>query len=279
MYRKDTFKSLRKQQRGLAMKKISITGKGGTGKSVMTTLLSESLGEKGYSVLVIDSDESNTGLFRMFGFDTAPKPVMDLFGGERKVWEILDRLDGTENADPMVKTLLGEKIIVNDISPEYYLRRDGLRLMSIGKITHPFEGCACPIGKVNSVFLEKLALTDREIVIADMEAGVEHFGRGVERGVDTVIIVIEPSFESLSLATTINDIAREGGITGVRAILNKIPSESIEKSLREQCAERGINIAGSVRYDPVLVEECLRGKALGESQAREDMRKIVARLI
>lgn len=261
------------------MKKISITGKGGTGKSVVTTLLSESLGEKGYSVLVIDSDESNTGLFRMFGFDTAAKPVMDLFGGERKVWEILDSLDGTKNADPMVKTLLGEKIVVNDISPEYYLRRDGLRLMSIGKITRPFEGCACPIGKVNSIFLEKLALTDKEIVIADMEAGVEHFGRGVEKGVDTVIIVIEPSFESLSLARTINDIAKSGGIANVRAILNKVPSASIEKSLGEQCAEHGIDIAGSVRYDPVLVEECLYGKALGESQAREDMRRIVARLI
>ena len=261
------------------MKKISITGKGGTGKSVVTTLLSESFREKGYSVLVIDSDESNTGLYRMLGFDAAPKPVMDLFGGERKVWEILDQLDADEHADPMVKTLLGDKIVVNDISQEYYLNRDGLRLMSIGKITRPFEGCACPIGKVNSVFLEKLTLNEKEIAIADMEAGVEHFGRGVEKGVDTVLIVIEPSFESMSLAITINGIAKAAGITAVHAILNKVPSESIGKSLGGQCAENNIKVAGVVRYDPVLVEECLRGKALGESQAREDVRKIVARLI
>jgi CO dehydrogenase maturation factor len=261
------------------MKKVSITGKGGTGKSVITTLLSESFREKGYSVLVIDSDESNTGLYRMLGFDTAPKPVMDLFGGERKVWDILDRLEGAENADPMVKTLLGDKIVLKDIPAEYYLKRNSLRLMSIGKITRPFEGCACPIGKVNSVFLEKLTLNEREIAIADMEAGVEHFGRGVERGVDTVLIVVEPSFESVSLAVTINGIAKAGGITTVRAILNKVPSASIEKSLGEQCAENNIDVAGSVRYDPVLVEECLHGKALGESQAREDIRKIVARLI
>jgi CO dehydrogenase maturation factor len=260
------------------MKKVSIAGKGGTGKSVITTLLSESLSEKGYSVLVIDSDESNTGLYRMLGFDTAPKPVMDMFGGERKVWEILDSLEGDANADPMVKTLLSEKISLNDISPEYYLKRDSLRLMSIGKITRPFEGCACPIGKVNSVFLEKLSLGEKEIAIADMEAGVEHFGRGVERGVDTVITVVEPSFEAMSLSAIINNIAQAGGITSIWAILNKVPSASIEEDLGKQCAEHNIDVAGAIYYDPLLVEECLRGKALGESQAREDMRKIVERL-
>jgi CO dehydrogenase maturation factor len=260
------------------MKKVSIAGKGGTGKSVITILLSESLSEKGYSVLVIDSDESNTGLYRMLGFDTAPKPVMDMFGGERNVWDILDRLEGDANADPMVKTLLSEKISLNDISPEYYLKRDSLRLMSIGKITRPFEGCACPIGKVNSVFLEKLSLNEKEIAIADMEAGVEHFGRGVERGVDTVIIVVEPSFESVSLGTIINDIAQAGGIASIWAILNKVPSVPIEKDLSKQCTEHNIDVVGTIYYDHLLVEECMRGVALGESQAREDMRKIIARL-
>jgi CO dehydrogenase nickel-insertion accessory protein CooC1 len=82
----------------------------------------------------------------------------------------------------------------------------------------------------------------------------------------------------MSLSAIINDIARAGGITSIWAILNKVPSASIEEDLGKQCAEHNIDVAGAIYYDPLLVEECLRGKALGESQAREDMRKIVERL-
>jgi len=60
------------------IKKLAVCGKGGVGKSSLTTLLAEALLEKGYGVAVLDTDESNPGLSRFFGFDREPKPLMTL---------------------------------------------------------------------------------------------------------------------------------------------------------------------------------------------------------
>lgn len=237
-------------------------------------MLGNVLSEEGYTVLIVDSDESNPGLYRMLGFNLAPKPVMELFGGGRKVIEELNKAAVTE-AEPMARSLLGNCISLKDISPEFFLERDGLRLMSIGKITQAFEGCACPINLVSKMFLEKLALKEREVALVDMEAGVEHFGRGVDKGIDTMLIVVEPSFESIALAAKINVLGQASGVKDIWAILNKIPSPQIEGMLRDELAKRGVRVIGSVRYDCQLSEECLQGRMLGESEAKQDIRRIV----
>lgn len=261
------------------MNKISVSGKGGTGKSVTITLLAGVLLEKGFTVLVIDSDESNPGLYRMLGFDKAPKPLMELFGGERKVTEALSRMSRSEEADPLVKSLVSGELKLKDIPHEYVLKKDGLRLLSIGKITAALQGCACPIGMLCKIFLEKLALQDNEIAVVDMEAGVEHFGRGIEQAIDTVIAVVEPSFESIVLASKINFLAYGSGVKNVWAVLNKIPSDIVENKLKDEVIKRGVKVLGSIRYDAKVSEACLEGKSLGESGARDDMRKLVSSLL
>jgi CO dehydrogenase maturation factor len=120
--------------------------------------------------------------------------------------------------------------------------KDRIGLVCIGKILQSLEGCACPIGALSREFLKRLSLQEDEVVLVDMEAGVEHFGRGVETSVDSVLIVTEPSFDSLELTEKINTLATEVGIESAWAILNKITSEEIALRLRGKLEEKGIFI-------------------------------------
>jgi CO dehydrogenase maturation factor len=67
------------------MKKIAICGKGGSGKSTVVALLAGGLRDRGYRVLVIDSDESNPGLYRVLGLEKRPEPLLELVGGKKWV--------------------------------------------------------------------------------------------------------------------------------------------------------------------------------------------------
>ena len=261
------------------MKKVSISGKGGVGKSVVITLLANVLSEAGYAVLTVDADESNPGLYRMLGFDRAPRPLMDMFGGEKRViGEIQQKL---ASGGPGVRagSSVAETISLDTIPKEYVLEKNSLKLLTVGKITTAFEGCACPMAEVIKLFLERLALKEREIAIVDMEAGVEHFGRGVEKSIDTVLVVVEPSFESVALAAKVNFLAQGTGVANVRAILNKVPSDEVDKMLREEIEKRGIEVIGTIYYDPKISEACLRGKPLDESAAKNSMKQIAAALL
>ena len=65
--------------------KISVCGKGGSGKSTIVTLLAGEAQSRGYKVLVVDSDESNAGLYRILGFSQPPVPLMEIVGGKKKI--------------------------------------------------------------------------------------------------------------------------------------------------------------------------------------------------
>ncbi|MFC1864711.1 P-loop NTPase [Chloroflexota bacterium] len=249
-------------------KKIAVCGKGGTGKSTTVTLMANVLREDGYTVLVIDTDESNPGLYRMFGFNKQPTPLIML----------LDRfaLDGPK---PEAGWLTQDEISIQDIPSEYILESDNLKFLMVGKIDDPLQGCACSIADVTRDLIGKLLVKDEEVVLVDMEAGIESFGRGVERSVDTVLTIVEPSFDSLALAEKISYMADGIGVNRSRAILNKVPSEGIEAKIIEKFKEKSIKFIGTVYYDLQVSEAGFEGKALGDSKAKEEIKKITRRLL
>lgn len=249
--------------------KISICGKGGSGKSTIVTLLANEAVARGYQVLVVDSDESNLGLFRMLGFDRSPIPLMELAGGKKS----LKRRMGQPNV------LAETKIAINHIPEQHLLKRDGLKLVTIGKILQSLEGCACPMGVLSREFLKKLTLEKDELVIVDMEAGVEHFGRGVETSIDSVLVVIEPSFESLELAERINSLAAGIGIKDVRAILNKMPSDEIAVKLEKELGKRGIDVVGCIHHDPEVFKSSIEGSVLDKGRAANEIRDVLDSLL
>ncbi len=251
-------------------KKIVISGKGGVGKSTITTLMANVMKEEGYKVLVIDADESNPGLYRMFGFKKRPKPLIKL----------LDRFSIGE--EKSVKDwLTQEKILIQDIPSEYILGSDGLKFLMVGKITDPFQGCACSMADVIRYFVGNLALKDedKEIVLIDTEAGIESFGRGVERSVDTVLVIVEPSFESIALAEKIGYMADGIGVNRVRAILNKVPSEKIKMRIAGELGKRKVTCIGTVYFDSQVNEAGFEGNPLADSGAKSDVRNIVRMLL
>ena len=79
--------------------------------------------------------------------------------------------------------------------------------MASGKIHTANEGCACAMGTVMEQFVTHLSLSEEQFALLDMEAGIEHFGRGIDNGVDTVLMVVDPSYESLRLSQKIGELA------------------------------------------------------------------------
>jgi CO dehydrogenase maturation factor len=251
--------------------KISVCGKGGSGKSTIVTLLANQARTMGYRVLVVDSDESNSGLFRMFGFDQPPAPLMELVGGKKKVQAKMKRGYSAAEAETGMRVMTQEHIMVDDIPANNIRRKDNLALVSIGKILQSLEGCACPMGVLSREFLRKLSLASDEIAIVDMEAGVEHFGRGVETSIDAVLIVVEPSFESLHLAERIKSLSTGIGIDNIRAILSKVPSNGIASKLKSELDTMGIDVIGCIHHDTAIFQSCLDGSPLDKGTGVDEI--------
>jgi CO dehydrogenase maturation factor len=151
--------------------------------------------------------------------------------------------------------------------------------MMVGKILDPFQGCACTMADITRELTGKISVTNKEVILVDMEAGVESFGRGVERNMDTILIVVEPSFESMALADKINYMAKGMGIARVKAILNKVPSEKIRDRMIEELSAKKIETIGTVFYDVELNEAGFEGSIIEDSTAIKDIQKIVDLLL
>ena len=195
--------------------KILVCGKGGCGKSTIVTLLAKEIAARGNKVLVIDSDESNIGLHSRLGMQK-PEDFMNYFGGKKVLFEKTKELK--------------DKWRLNDLPRDYLTEKGNIQLLSMGKIYQFGEGCACPINALSSKFLEILDLGDEEFLIADTDAGIEHFGRGVEKGTDILFVVIDPSRESILLAEKISELGRQVD-KPVYYILNRIADQETKEFL------------------------------------------------
>lgn len=225
-------------------------------------------------VIVVDADDSNFGLHRMLGFTVSPEPLIDFMGGKHGVekdFEARIRSGVPEN----LVNLLSRDISIAELPARYVEHRDGVWLTTVGKIHMAIEGCACPMGIVGRSFLSSLRLMRDEVAIADMEAGVEHFGRGVETGIDTVLVAVEPSLDSLNIAGKIAELAGQISIGDVWAVINKSPSESVSSHLLKELVGRGLTTIGTIKYDNLIFETCLKGGKLLSGATHQEIRKIV----
>ena len=257
------------------MKKLAVCGKGGCGKSTLVALLADVMNHRNFSVLVVDSDESNAGLYRKLGFDKAPEPLMEMIGGRKGIKEKMGAKSVVKDIEPRTTVLTSNKIQLGDIPAGNIVRKDGISMVSIGKILHALEGCACPMGVLNREFLKKLQMKSDELVLVDMEAGVEHFGRGVEASVDSVLIVVEPSFESLEFADRVNGLAMDIGITNIWTVLNKITSKEMASNLKDKLNQRRIAVVGCIHYDTEIFKAELDGHATSGIKAEDDAEKLL----
>ncbi|MDI6810768.1 MAG: AAA family ATPase [archaeon] len=235
--------------------KILICGKGGSGKSIIAALLAKSMAKRGYKVLVIDSDESNFGLHRQLGIDL-PDDLMNYFGGKK---EMIERMMASfQKGEGGAVKIFDRRWTFHDIPKEYLAEKNGIKLLAIGKIHEWKEGCACPMGALSREILENLELKEKEVAIVDTDAGIEHFGRGVEQGCDVNLVVLDPSFESLMLSKKIEELA-DSINKPVYFILNKVDSESKQVMLASVNRNK---IAEIIPADNEVFWACLAGKEL-----------------
>ncbi len=235
---------------------IAICGKGGSGKSTLAALLAREYARRDRPVLVVDTDESNLGLHRLLGTD-APPDLMDYFGGKKTLGAKLM----AAIRDSASQSLIEGAWTLDGLPKDYVAEDHGVRLVAIGKIHDAGEGCACPMGMLARQFLKNLRLSDDDVVIADTEAGIEHFGRGIDQEADVILMVLDPSFESLQLAEKIAGIAEKIGIP-LYYVLNKV-DPIVATRMRGGIAESS-RIICEIPQDPDILEAGLSGQALAD---------------
>ena len=226
--------------------KMILCGKGGCGKSTISALLARAFTKRGMNVLVVDADESNFGLHKQLGLPL-PKDFTLFFGFKKGIFQ-----DGAED-------VFADGWTFEDLPQEYVSRDGNVRLMAMGKIAQAGEGCACPMGVLTKTFLEHLKLGDNDIVIVDTEAGVEHFGRGVDRFADAILMVADPSYESIQLAGKITEMGESFG-KPVYLILNKTDEQQREMMI--EALPLKTKVIAALLMDREILMTGLRGEAL-----------------
>ncbi len=247
------------------MKKIIICGKGGVGKTFIVYEFSKIFAKKGYKVLVVDADESNNSLFKLFGFKDPPFPLINLLGGKKGIQKQMMKMFASKTTEPTMDIIDKESIAVQEIPSEFKRVKGDITLFIVGKIKEPMEGCACPMGALSRDFLEKIQLDHNSVLLVDTEAGIEHFGRGLERGVDTLIAIAEPYMDSIEIAEKALSLAHEMGKTAY-LILNKVPID-LEEKVIDIANNRKLNIIGIVHFS----QNVYKASVFGQAQADEDI--------
>jgi CO dehydrogenase maturation factor len=197
--------------------KIAVSGKGGVGKTTLASLLCNSFRDAGYRVIAIDADP-DANLAATLGF---PNPNKIVPISEMK--DLIMERTGVDKGSVGMFFTLNPK--VDDIPDTYSVTHNGIRLLVMGKVKKAGSGCYCPESAFIKELVGHLLLDEKDVVIMDMEAGIEHLGRGTSRDVDAFIIVVEPGKRSLETAQNVINLAKEIGIDNYNIVISKARSD------------------------------------------------------
>jgi CO dehydrogenase maturation factor len=216
--------------------KIAVTGKGGVGKSTLSALMARVLRDQGNKVLVVDADP-DMNLATLFQVPPERKitPIVEMK-------ELIAERTGTRVGEPAPFFTMNPK--VDDIPETYWIEHEGIRLLVMGTVQRGGGGCACPENAFLKSLLGHLVVNRKDWVILDMEAGIEHLGRGTAIGVDHMLVVVEPNRTSIETAFRIQKLARDIGIKRVRVVGNKVQGPAQEEFIRKNT--EGLEVLGFI---------------------------------
>jgi CO dehydrogenase maturation factor len=244
--------------------KVAVTGKGGVGKTTVAAALARCWRELGHSVVAVDADP-DANLAGTLGYrGPAITPLVRLKA------LIEERVGGGEGWGGFLRM----NPRVDDIPTEFGVVVDGVRLLLMGTIERGRRGCACPENILLREVLGHLILRNREHVVVDMEAGIEHLGRGTAEGVDLMLVVVEPGWASLETAARVVSLAGDLGIRRVEAVANKISRDEDLDFIRQNLTAP---IIGTLPLDRDLEREARSGcVSRGRPFYREMLRMVEA---
>ena len=235
--------------------KIAISGKGGVGKTLLASLLSKTFAESGYSVIAIDADP-DSNLAASLGFPHSEKiaPISEMS-------DLIAERTGTRPGQVAPYYRLNPK--VGDLLEKYAFEYNGIKLMVMGRIKKGGSGCYCPENALLQALVIHLLLSRNEVVILDMEAGIEHLGRATARAVDKLIVVVEPGRRSVETAYKIDKLAKDIGLSSIAIVGNKIRSQAEKEFLTSSLS--GFDFLGFIPYDQAIIEADLANLSLLDS--------------
>jgi CO dehydrogenase maturation factor len=217
--------------------KLAISGKGGVGKTTLAALLAREAVSRGFKVLAVDADPA-ANLPATLGIEAEITPLAEL---HELIKERAGEAGGLIKLNPRVE----------DIPDRYSVYKDGIRVMVLGAIRKGGGGCACPENSFLRGLLRHLFLERDELVIVDMEAGLEHLGRGTAQGVEALLVVVDPDRRSLETAARIAKLAGEIGLRRVLAVGNKV-RDARDREYIAHGLPGGLPILGYISYSERL---------------------------
>jgi CO dehydrogenase maturation factor len=237
--------------------KLAVSGKGGVGKTTFSALLARTLSARGKTVLAIDADP-DANLAAALGIADSEKitPIAEM---KELIFERTGAQPGT------IGGFFKLNPKVDDIPDTLSTRLDNIKLMRLGSVKKGGAGCLCPESTLLKALVTHVVLGRDEVVIMDMEAGIEHLGRATAQAVDKLIVVVEPGRRSIDTAEHIKRLASEIHLKNIAIVGNKIRGPKDEEFLRTNL--NGFEFLGFMPYDEELIEADLTGSSPYETAA------------
>ena len=250
--------------------KVAVSGKGGVGKTMLSSLLSLIFARSGYSVLAVDADPNAT-LAATLGFPH-PERIIPI----SEMADLIEERTGARPGEAAPFFKLNPK--VDDIPEKYWVEHNGVKLMVMGRLKVGGSGCYCPENALVEALVAHLLLRRGEVVIMDMEAGIEHLGRATAKAVDVMIVVVEPGKGSVETAHRIKELAKDIGIQNIKVVANKVRREQDKDFLISAMPD--FKFLGFIPYEVAIIEADLVGSPLISSSQKvvSEVESIAAQL-
>ena len=243
--------------------KVAIAGKGGVGKTTLSAALCHNLARSGERVLAVDTDPNNC-LGRALGLSEA---LLSRITPLSEMTELLSERAGKAEGGGFFA--LNPK--VDDLLARFGVEHDGISLLVMGTVDEPGAGCVCPESAVLKALLRHLVGLEEYSLVLDMEAGLEHLGRGTAQHVGALLIVVEPTSASARTAVRIAKLAKGLGLNVLGVVLNKARSEEAKGKIIPYLD--GLEIVAVLPADPAIGESEVVPQAGPYVEAVEGLKK------